>query len=960
MRVAIVGVDIRVPGANNERDFLSLVLDNREALTEVDLPSGGLVDEPTKPWVTRRPILQDVEQFDPEQFSLSFRDSVLMDPQHRMFLLACRSVLHQAGHDYRRQANVGVFASCDESQYQRHILSQSKQYESPIFEKYLSGDRDFLATRISYHLGLSGPAFSVQSACSSSLVAIHLAAQSLAAGECDAALAGGVSLQLPQGQPYRYHSEMIYSRDGSCRPFDSKADGTNLSSGLGVVFLKRYDDALRDEDRIIAVLRGTGVNNDGRRKMSFSSPSPAGQQDALLRALRNADIDVETLKFVETHGTATKLGDPVEFSSLSSVISKLTSKKNFCALSGIKANVGHLGYASGVVGFIKAALCLEQGIAPGMTNFESPSKFIRLEGSPFVIDKLPHRFEDGPAAAVVSSLGAGGTNAFAVIERQMPQDSLLEEVDAGYQLIAVTDDQKSSAERNANSVSNHLLEKTVSASCAAAVGMKLAAFGGFRAAVVVAPGSHEVIAAAKVIGKRPKVCFVLPGQGNQRPGAFQSLYQRNAAFRSAFDRCDELFAPILQTSLAAVMWSGSRESELLLEETKYVQAVVFTLEYSLIAALADAGLVPDRLVGHSFGEIVALAVAGVLSLTDAVTVVSMRGNCLNAAPDGRMLFVAGLSYADISHYLVPGVYVAAKNGPRQFVLSGEPAAILGVAAGLHDKGFKTTLLKNTRQFHTPHVKDCLEPLAATGDSIKLMDGGIDIVSTVTGRPLLSSDLASFGNYLVEHASQPVLFDDALRVAAEDTDIFLEIGDSFICNHLLAEDRVALRLVDKNHADEYQSFLSSTARLWTLGVGIDLGKINVSRRPKSVVPGYAFALKRCWPDDLEPSETSKVGATPPVAQATTVRATDDIDAVITVFRNTLGLASIGATSDFFDHGGHSLSAISLCEDLKLSCGFELSLNNLLALRTPQRICEFVAAAPGSVPPPGVQKASVLIS
>jgi len=954
MKIAIVSVDVRVPGADNERDFLSLILDNKEALTQVSAPAGGPIDgDASRPWVTRRPVLDDVEQFDPEQFSLSVRDAVQMDPQHRMFLLACRSVLHRAGHDHRRNANVGVFASCDESQYQRNILALSRQNDSSHFEKYLSGDRDFLATRVSYHLGLSGPAFSVQSACSSSLVAVHLAAQSLLAGECDAALAGGVSLQLPQGQPYQYHSEMIYSRDGSCRPFDAKADGTNLGSGMGVVLLKRHDDAVRDGDRIVAVLRATSVNNDGRRKMSFSSPSPAGQQEALLRALRQADVDVGDLKFIETHGTATKMGDPVEFSSLSAAISKLTSKKNFCALTGVKANVGHLGYASGIVGFIKAALCLEQGLAPGMTNYESPSKFIRLEGSPFVIGKAPQRFGDGPALAVVSSLGAGGTNAFAALEKYMPPQQPPEDACCDYHLIAVSDDQKSAAERNAESVSQQILEAKVSASCAAAVGMKLAAFGSFRAAVVAAPGGHERVPAVRAFAKRPRICFVLPGQGNQRPGAFRSLYLRNVAFRSTFDRCAEQFAPSLRTSLASILWSGSSEAELMLDQTRYVQAAVFTLQYSLVAALADAGLVPDRLVGHSFGEIVALTVAGVLSLSDAVTLIALRGDCLNEAPDGRMLFVAGLSHAELSQQLRPGAVVAARNGPRQFVLSGEPAAILDMAARLHDMGLKTTLLKNARQFHTPHVRDCLEPLAAAGDRVKLRDGTIDIVSTLTGRPLQGSDLSSFGSYLVEHASQPVLFDDALRVAAQDTDIFLEIGDSFICNHLIAEDRIALRLVDKNHPDEYRSFLSSVAQLWTLGAAVDLARFNGSGRPRGMGPAYSYAMKPCWPDDLAPSGAgSPPPKTPGATHANAAATAADVAAIIAVFKQTLGISSIDASSDFFDHGGHSLSAMSLCENLKLSCGLDLSLNNLLALRTPQRIREFVDASAKPVDPVAV--------
>lgn len=939
-KIAIIGAHVAVPQAADLASFMDIVLNNRETLTEVASPAMQPYEAGT---VTRRPMLDGIDQFDGGYFGVNANDAMLMDPQHRLFLQGCRSLLYKCGIDYRREPRTGIFASCDDSQYERHILEAHRGNPAEAYARYIGSDRDFLATRVAYLLGLTGPALTVQTACSSSLVAVHLAINALLNDECDACLAGGSALQLPQGKPYRYLRDMIYSIDGSCRPFDVNASGTNLASGLGIVLLKRYADAVEQDDRIIAVICGSAINNDGRRKMSMTSPSPAGQTEVIAAALARADIDVAQLRFVETHGTATKLGDPVEFSALTTALSRFTPRKNFCALTGVKANFGHLSYAAGVVGLIKAALCLERKVTPGMTNFTEPSKMIRLEGSPFTISATPEPFAEDQAAALVSSLGIGGTNACVVLER-FNAPLLAYEAPRRPAVIPLSDDKEGHLVRNIAAMASAIDAGTLSAPDAFSLASRLVGFGPYRAVIALAAdGSIGAPIVSRSPRVAPSICFVFPGQGVQREGMYRSLYESNQVFRRHFDRCDRLFGSCLGVRPAELLWAQPDAGAL--DDTAYVQPILFSLQYALACTLAEYGVHAGGLVGHSLGEITALAVASAVSLETAVQLVVTRARCMSAAAEGRMLFVAGAGEAVLRGLLASGVSVAAHNGPTQFTLSGPAEAIEATAHNVESHGFRTTVLRGRIAAHSEAMSPVLGPLTVLCDTVRVETPVVPVYSTVTGARLIDTDWQDLSRHLFRHATQPVLFDDALKAACESNDIFLEIGDTFLCQHLLARGKDALPMLPRQCSDEDLALRHTLGALWTKGVAIDLAHFGERSRPASELPDFAFEAERVWPASDENAAQQSVQHASTDVEGTTMpdgsSATASVDDLLTVFRKVLKLPSIEADDDFFDLGGHSLLAIDLCEQIRLGTGRELAVIDVFQLRTPHKVWQKIA-------------------
>jgi acyl transferase domain-containing protein len=621
--LAIIGMVVRLPGSDNVAEFWQSLLDRRCALTVDDART---VAERDARWVYSSGRLGRVDRFDAEFFRIPSAEAEAMDPQQRLFLESCYHALEAAGHARpEKRPRTGVFAS---SAYVTYGGPASAQPADPLglFKQMLARDKDFLATRVSYLLDLNGPALNVQTACSSSLVAVHYACQSLLAGECDLALAGGVSLALPEYERYRYVPDMIFSIDGHCRPFDHRSSGTVLANGLGVVVLARLEDALEREDEVIAVIKGSAVGNDGRRKASFTSPSRVGQAEVLEQALRVARTSVDDVGYIEAHGTATKVGDAIELGALTDVYQARAQASGRIAIGSAKANVGHLNTAAGVVGLIKAALMVRHRTLVGMPGYEQPNPLLEIEKTPFEVCRDTSAWGQGsaPLVAGVSSFGIGGTNAHVLLASPPPIRREEDAPDDEHQLYVVSGKTRASHQANLRAHAAYFLGRagvTLAGAASAALSRELF---GFRTAVV-ARGADELgarlLAAAEATprstdtGDARTVVFVCSDENGPSPRDCRSLSAASPAYRVPFDECS---SAVREACGVDVSWPGQRAfADGAMESTGFGRLLLFCHQYALHRFWAQLGLNPSTLVGRGRGEVIALACAGAVPLERA-------------------------------------------------------------------------------------------------------------------------------------------------------------------------------------------------------------------------------------------------------------------------------------------------------------------------------------------------------
>ncbi|HYH80546.1 MAG TPA: type I polyketide synthase, partial [Longimicrobium sp.] len=690
--VAVVGMACRLPGARDAAELWrnlcagveSISFFPEDALREAGVPPHALRDPA---FVPAYGALPEAWCFDAPFFGVSRREAQAMDPQHRVLLECAWSALEDAGVDPARfPGAVAVFAgSASSGPHLSRVLADEALVADVGQEVALFANaRDFLTTRVSYKLGLRGPSVVVQTACSTSLVAIHLACQSLLNRECDLALAGGATISPDQVSGYRHQEGGILSPDGHCRAFDARAAGTVGASGAGVVVLKRFADAVRDGDPIRAVVKGSAINNDGAGKVGFTAPSVKGQAKAIAEALEVAGVDPAEVSYVETHGTGTALGDPVEIAALSQVFRTATDRKGFCALGALKASIGHTDTAAGVAGFIKTVLALEHRTIPPTLHFTSPNPETGLEGSPFFVNTALRAWEtDGgaPRRAGVSSFGMGGTNAHAVLE-EAPALPPPAPADAA-QLLVLSAKSEAALERMRARLGAHLAEHPGLPLADVAFTLREGRAAHPHRWAAAARDAEEARAALageggrKPVSRRaaeraPSVAFLFPGQGTQHAGMARELYGREPVFRAVLDRCADLLAPGLGVDLRAVLFpveGGEEEANARLRETRLAQPALFAVEYALAKLWMGRGVQPAAMLGHSIGEYVAACLAGVFSLENALRLVAARARLMQALPAGSMLAVP-LPEAEVRPLLPPALSLAAVNGAAHCVVSG--------------------------------------------------------------------------------------------------------------------------------------------------------------------------------------------------------------------------------------------------------------------------------------------------
>ncbi|MEU4118301.1 type I polyketide synthase [Kitasatospora sp. NPDC028055] len=890
-RIAVIGMACRLPGAPDVESYWSNLLTNTVSLTELSddtlrnagVPESAIADPN---YVKRAPLLDDVAGFDAGLFGFTPREAELRDPQQRIFLEVAYGALEDAGVRTDGPTSVGVFAGGATNRYAelnvRRNAAAVRNYGEVGIQA--GNHNDYIATIVSYKLDLRGPAFTVATACSTSLVALHLACQALRNGECDVAVAGGVQLELPHGGGHRWVDGGIFSRDGRCRPFDAAADGTIFGDGAGAVVLKPLADALRDGDRVLATIRGSAVNNDGNRKAGFAAPSAEGQFAAVYEALAVSGVAADQVGYLEAHGTGTAIGDPIEVQALSRAYRAHTDRTGYCLLSSAKGNIGHLGPASGIAGFIKAVLAVNRGIAPGTANFTEANPLMELERTPFTVRSQAGPWPiEGPRIAGVSSFGIGGTNAHVLIEQPPAAAPVAPRPQRRRTVVlplaaASTASLRGMAER----LSAHLAEEEADLHQVARTLQRRPLRHRHRLAVVGEDGATLADALAELAtrGQEPGTpatgaVFMFPGQGTQHPAMAAELYAHEPVFRAEFDRCLEHFGPAVADALRAVLLEGAPDGAARLRDTALTQPALFAVEWSLARLWASWGVRPVAMIGHSVGEITAAALAGVFELADAARLVVRRGELLAAAPAGRMVALA-MPAAEAAPLLEGrDVWLSADNGERSCTVGGSVEAVEELTALLTALGRRWVALDVERAFHTPATDRAAEELAAFVGQLTRNRPAVRWVSNVTG-DWIDDEQATDPQYWAEQLRSPVRFrEGAERAAAVEGAVLLEVGPGQALTQLVRRVRTAaghrpLPSLPPSGEDVPAAAVlyRAVAALWQAGLDVDWRALLQHEEITPVaVPGYVFDRGRYWisPDPKPAAQAPAPSAGPRTAE-----------------------------------------------------------------------------------------------
>ncbi|MEU6064801.1 amino acid adenylation domain-containing protein [Streptomyces sp. NPDC047082] len=968
--IAIVGMSGRFPGAADVQAFWANLLAGQSGIahpSDQDLAAAGVPPEVREDpaYVRATGALDGIEDFDAEFFGLTPREAQLMDPQQRLFLESAWQALEDSGHRPGEGIPAAVFGGSGANGYLLYNLAPQPWLRDPAHEYsvILGNDKDYLATRTSYKLGLAGPSVTVQTACSTSLVAVALACQSLLDYQCDLALAGGSSVAVPHRAGYLYQESGIASPDGVCRPFDADANGTVRGSGVAVVVLKRLEDALADGDTVHAVIRGWATNNDGAAKAGFTAPSVRSQAEVITLAHQLAAVEPESIGFIEAHGTGTTLGDLVEVEALRQAFEGVGGR---CALGSVKASVGHLDAASGVTGLIKAVLAVKHGSVPPTLNFRRPSPSLQLENSRFFVnaEAVDWPVPEGPRRAAVSSLGIGGTNAHVVLEQpparpDQPKDALP-------LVLPLSARTEGAVRQAAERLADHLEQAPAGAPLADVAHTLVTGRAVFDSRIhVVAADAAEAATALRTAVAPPAggamarpLVMMFPGQGAQYPGMAESLYRTQPVVRDAVDECAGLFRAELGRDLRELLFPGAgadraAEAAARLERTEYTQPALFTVEYALARLWHSWGLQPDLMVGHSVGEYAAACLSGVLSLPDAVHLVALRGRLLAGQPTGGMLSVA-LAEDELCRRLPPGSAIAAVNAPRQCTVAGPHRELEALAAELSAEGLRVARLHTSHAFHSPMVAGAVEPFRQAVARLRLNPPRQAYVSSVTGA-LITPEQATDPGYWAGQLVAPVRWHQALRTAAGSRAVLLEVGPGQSLGALarLGLDpnagHVVASTLPRPGGDEQRAVLEAAGLLWDAGVTVDLTAVNGAAGHRVPLPGYPFQRRRHWIDAPQPqlggSGTAEAPPQEPVAAASG-DGPPDLAAVRSAVDRAWAEVLLGAPPEpednFFEQGGQSLVAVQLLSRISQLVKIRLPLQLIFDHPTPRGLAIAVAA------------------
>lgn len=964
--IAIVGMAGRFPGAPDVDTFWKNLLEGRETIshfTEEELDYSNDPKSGDESYVRARGIVEGSDLFDAKHFGIPPRDAEVLDPQHRLLLECAQETLENAGHDPDRfDGKIGFFSGSSQNSYLLNNLCADRAFARKLAAGYpvndfgilFGNDKDFLPTRIAYKLNLKGPAMAIQCACSTSLIAITQACESLRSGTSDMALAGGISLTFPQKRDYLYTPEGMASADGHCRSFDAAATGTVFGEGVGLVALRRLDEAIQDGDEIIAVIKGYAQNNDGADKAGYAAPSVSGQIEMILEAHRNAGVEARSIGYLEAHGTGTPLGDPIEVAALTEAFSRSTDETAFCGLGTAKTNVGHLDIAAGVTGLIKTALTLKHGVIPPLANFEKPNPKIDFSNSALfpVSEKTEWPSPDAPRRAGVSALGVGGTNVHVVLE----ESPILE---------------KSPADKSRN----HFfpLSATSPEALAASV-QQLGDFAGTtqleladiaftlqegrrqydHRATLFARSLEELASqcraqSGKAVKRSPnfsRLAFLFPGQGAQHPGMARDLYENEAVFRAVLDECAVILAPEIGLNLIDLIVPPQDQLEEMattLRDTSLAQPAIFSVSYALAKQWQHWGIEPETLVGHSIGEFAAATFAGVFELRDALLLIAKRGRLMSDLPGGVMISVRATE-TEIEPFLGDDFDLAAINGDKALVLAGPHEGAEALEQKLDAAGLIAKRLHTSHAFHSRMMDPIVAEFEATVRSIPLSAPSRRIFSTVKVDWLSDAD-ATDPVYWAAHLRQPVRFYDAISTLWGDAATgFLEVGPGNTLATLAGQnpDRKnatpSLSSLPHPAKDEssHQHLLATAGALWTHGWKTDwatLEEHGTALRRRVPLPTYPFQRERYWvepPEDVIASPVTETTAEVVEETAAAPALRDEKTELQHIFSELSGLdpADIETDATFLELGLDSLLLTQASRELQENFGVKITLRELI--------------------------------
>jgi acyl transferase domain-containing protein/acyl carrier protein len=869
--IAIIGMSGRFPKARDLAEYWENLIVGRECVTHFsieELVAAGVpppvVSNPR--YVRSKGLLDDPLCFDAALFGFSPREAEIIDPQQRVFLEICLSALEDAGCDPDRfPGAIGIYGGQSMGTYIFNLLRDPRNASIGSMQISMGNDKDFLTTRASYKLNLTGPSVVVQSACSTSLVAVCVAYQSLLDYTCDVALAGGVSITFPDKDGYVYEEGGTYSPDGRCRAFDAQTSGLVGGNGAGVVVLKRLEDALADRDNIHAVIRGAATNNDGSMKIGYAAPSVDGQADAIATAHALGDVDPATISYVEAHGTATRLGDPIEVAALTKAFRRKTEKTGYCGIGSVKSNIGHLDAAAGIAGLIKTVLALKHRQLPPSLHISRLNPQIDFETSPFYVCRqaAPWPDSDTPRRAGINSFGIGGANAHAVIE-EAPLGAAPLPPERDLALLTLSAHSASALKRAEARMASHLRDNPSINLADAAYTLQTGRKAWKHRLALICEDSAAAASLLENDGRQSfgrnnlgrgqaeaaeaRIVLLFPGQGAQHLGMTRGLYGAEKLFRAAIDECATLLAPEVGLDLRRFLLTDSPDAAMsaALEQTRLTQPALFMVEYALTRLWQAWGVRPTGMLGLSIGEYAAACIAGVMDLPDALRLVSRRGALMQSLPPGDMASVP-LPSSEVTPLLTAGVSLAAELGPKLCVVSGRPAAVAALQQRLASHGVSMRQIRTSHAFHSSDMDPILDAFAATVAKVTLRPPAIPFISNLTGAWITDAEATDPAYWARQMRSTVLLHAGLMEVTRTPGAICLEAGPGrslSALSQIATEGKRTVAIAScrdpQDDADDAATLIGAVGKLWTAGGKIDWQSFSGgARRCKIALPTYPF-------------------------------------------------------------------------------------------------------------------------
>ena len=978
LEIAIIGISGRFPGASNVEDFWANLRDGVESVSfftdEELLDSGEDINNIKHPsYVKANAYLEDKEYFDAPFFNYRPDEARIMDPQTRLFHECVWEALEDAACIPEDEKNkIGLFAGSSANinwQVYSQLVNQNRLVDE-FSASQLSSAR-FMASRISYCLNLRGPAIYMDTACSTSLVAIHEACKSLLTMDCNIAVAGGITISNKFKNGYMHREGMIYSKDGHCRTFDADASGTIGGEGVAVVVLKTLKNALRDKDNIWAVIKGSGVNNDGNQKVGYTAPSVDGQTEAIMRAQKWAKVDPESIGLIEAHGTATKLGDPIEVEALSRTFGK--SRNKYCAIGSVKSNFGHLDTAAGVAGLLKAVLALKNKQLPPTINFSKPNPKIDFNGSPFYVNTSlkDWKNEKYPLRAGVSSFGIGGTNAHVILEEAPKREVSSESRD--YQLLLLSGKTPTALKRNIDGLANYVRKNKDVQLADIAYTLQTGRTHFAHRKMFVCQNTEEAIQQLAAKAERPistvsaklgnTLVLMFSGQGSQYANMGKGLYETEETFKTEVDVCFDIIKARCGKDLTSKLFAADIEKHQEINNTEFAQPILFIIEYALAKLLMKWGVNPDVMIGHSIGEYVAACLSGVFSLEDALTLVVKRGELMQRMPAGEMLSVS-IAKKELKPLMVghKDISLAAVNSSELLVVSGPADAIESFAAKLNSLGYKNKIIRTSHAFHSYMMDAMLEDFRVELEKVNMSDPQIPFISNLTGEKAMS-EAVSNPQYWLDHLRHTVNFSQGIEKLLNDKDVcFVEIGPgnalgTFVrSNRLRRKSHKVINLVRSPKETYHDSIylLTGMGELWKNGISLNWDSFYEKElRHKRSLPAYSFD-KAKYPvavdayemiaTRLNQNHQEFVNFNPPVQEPKTEiedhTLTTTEKEVLALWQRFFGKPDIEIDDDFFEVGGDSLKALTMIGRIHQALDIEIKLNDFFQHASVAKLSLFI--------------------